>query len=323
MVTKGSVKGLADRKAIVFIAIIILFIGAVRAYALDSLPMDSTATAPPPLDEGYLSDNEYRDDSIHVVISEGEYNTVHYFCARVTINHASQLRTVPARQVRQADAVFSAWDKNEARAGAMAKAVNAVVAINGDYYTAEKCHVVMRQCTQVRNIASGLFDVLVIDKNGDFDAVYNCTREDYAAYYEAHHDQMYQAFCFGPVLVLNGECVIDDSFRNGYMIADKLTQRVAICQIGPLDYMIIVCDGDAMFYTFGLTIKDFAELCASVGKSVSPEGFRMAYNLDGGNSATLVFKRKNEQGELVYSKLNMPERERDLADLICFVSLGE
>ena len=54
---------------------------------------------------------------------------------------------------------------------------------------------------------------------------------------------------------------------------------------------------------------------------MSPEGFKIAYNLDGGNSATLVFKRKNEEGQLVYQKLNMPERERGLADMICFVSL--
>lgn len=35
----------------------------------------------------------------------------------------------------------------------------------------------------------------------------------------------------------------------------------------------------------------------------------------------LVFKRRDENGNLTYQKLNVPERERDLADMICFVSL--
>ena len=295
----------------------------VFAAAAEGLPMDSTAIAPPPLDEGYISDTEYKDDSISVQIFDGEYEGVHYTCARVKISHPSQLRTVPARQVRKPDAMFSAWDTNEARGGAMAKAVNAVIGINGDFYTSEKCFVVMRQSTQVRNSANGLFDVLIIDKNGDFDAIYNCKRADYTAYYDEHHDDMYQAFCFGPVLVLDGESVIDESFRNGYMISDKLTQRVAIAQIDTLDYMIIVCDGDAIFYTFGLDVRSFAALCEELGKAAAPGGFKMAYNLDGGNSATLVFRQRNAKGELVFNKLNMPERERDLADMICFVSLGK
>lgn len=293
----------------------------VCAESYPPLNMDGPDMAPAPKDACYISPNEYVDDSIQVTITEGEEDGVHYTCARVKIQHPSQLRAVPAQQVYTPAAQFTAYNTTTARGGQIAQASNAVVAINGDFFNAEKCHVVMRHGVQVRNHASGLFDVLVIDREGNFDAILNCSRQGYIDYYDAHADSMYHAFCFGPVLVKDGACVIDGSFKNSHMISDKKTQRVAIAQIGELEYMIITCDGDALTYTFGMTVQEFARLCEKIGREVQPDGFRMAYNLDGGNSASLFFKRPDEGGKLTYQKLNMPERERDLADMICFVSL--
>lgn len=295
------------------------FTGLAEGFA--PLPMNGPSMAPAPKDENYLSCNEYKDDSIHVTITEGDYNYVHYTCARIRLQHPSQLQAVPANRFYQPDAVFSAMSTAAARGWQIAQASNAVIAINGDFYTNDKCHVVMRQGIQVRNNADGTFDVLIIDRKGNFHAIPNCTRQDYLEYYDAHQDNMYQAFCFGPVLVQDGKSAVMDSFYNHHMISNKKTQRVAICQLNELDYMIVVCDGDAISYTFGLDLIDFAKLCEEIGYSVQPEGFRMAYNLDGGNSASLFFKRPNEKQQLVYQKLNMPERERDLADMICFVTL--
>lgn len=311
-------------KKALFPLLLLMLLGCtlVSAEAFPPLPMDGPAIGPVPRDECYLSPNEYADESIRVTISEGDYNGVHYTCARVKLQHPSQLRAVPASQVQDPSATFNAWSTTTARGAQIAQASNAVVAINGDFYiSADRCHVVMRQGIQVRNNGKGVFDVLVIDREGDFHAIPTCTRQDYLDYYDAHQAEMYQAFCFGPVLVMDGKNALGGHYNNGHMIAEKKTQRVAIAQIGDLDYMIIVCDGDALTYTFGLTIDEFADLCEQIGLSVQPEGFRMAFNLDGGNSASLVFKRPDENGNLTYQKLNMPERERDLADMICFVSL--
>lgn len=285
--------------------------------------MEGAALAPRPQDACYLSDKEYKDDSIHVRLFDGDYMGVHYSGTHIKISHPSQLRAIPAHQVNQPDAVFSAWSNTEARCHQIANAANAVVGINGDFYTnGDQCTVVMRQCIQVRNQANGMFDILVIDKNGDFDIIPSCTQADYVKYYEAHAPQMYQAFCFGPMLVKDGENALKEDYNSPYMMARKKTQRVAIAQLDELEYAIITNDGDAQFYTEGLSVYDFASLCENVGYALKPEGgFKIAYNLDGGNSASLVFKQKDDNGNLIYKKLNMPERERDLADMICFVTL--
>ena len=293
------------------------------AEGLQPLDMDSTAIAPAPKDECYLSDNEYKDESIHVTIEEGDYLDVHYFVARIRIAHPSQLRTTPGYQTFNPAGDFTSGSANEPLGRDMASVANAVVAINGDYYTKQAtCHICLRQGAQVRNIAHGR-DALAVNRDGDFFLLPKFTKDDYKAYYAEHGKELYQVFCFGPALVADGQCLIPEGYQdpNAEIISMRMTQRVAIAQIGPLDYAVIVCDGDALFYTYGMTLDVFAKLCEEVGKQLSPDGFKVAYNLDGGNSATLVFKRKNEEGELVYQKLNMPERERGLADMICFVTL--
>lgn len=313
---------LKSRLSALLAAVLLLSSSAACAEGFTPLDMNSTAIAPAPKDECYLSDNEYKDDSIHVEISEGEYDGVHYTVAHVTISDPSQLRTIPAAQVNNPGAGFSAWSSNVAPAARMAQAANAVVAINGDFISiSDMCQIALRQGQQIRNLGNGSFDVLVVDRNGDFTILPSCTKQDYAAYYETNADSLYQVFCFGPALVMDGKSAVPENYRNGYIISAKQTQRVAVAQIGPLEYAIITCDGDAMFYKFGLTLYSFSLLCEEIGTQFSPEGFKVAYNFDGGNSATLVFKRRDENGTLAYRKLNMPERERDLADMICFVSL--
>ena len=293
-------------------------------HRLDSLPMDSTAIAPVPMDDYYLSDRDYEDSTISVHITEGTYERVHYMCARVKISHPSQLRTTPARQVNYPDAVFSAWDTSCAECIDMAAAVHAVVAINGDFCTdPDRCCVMMRQGLQLRNMCNGRFDVLVIDNDGKLDCLQNCYTQDYKNYYEEHNGEIYQAFCFGPCLVKNNAVIVEDKKNsNSYTLYDVPTQRMAIAQVGNLDYLLITCDGDARLNKTGLTIAQFADLCLQLSREANPvTGARIVYNLDGGNSSSLVFKTRDNGGRLSYAKLNMPKLSRPLADMICFVTL--
>ena len=288
------------------------------------LPLNKFVAGPKLKSANFDKNNKsYDDGTISVKIESGKYLGVHYITARVKISHASQLRAVSAQQVRNPSSSFLGGDTSSTATGMqICKAVNAVIGMNGDYcITDDKCQVMMRQCQQIRNRADGRFDVLIIDKNGDFSAIRNCTANDYKKYYNQHKSEMYNVFCFGPVLVKNGRTTIGEKYQNRDIIAREKTQRAAIAQIGPLEYMLIVSDGDSVGLTEGLTLMEFSKLCAKLGREAVEGGFKLAFNLDGGNSSALIYKTWRG-GKLNYAKLNMPNIGRPLSDMICFFSLG-
>ena len=309
---------------VTLLVLLVLFVaGAAAAQGLAPLPMDTYEGGPVPGDAAYLSDTEYQDASITVRIFEDRYADTDYTYAYVKISHPSQLRTAPAALVNSPRATFRVT--STARGRLVARAVNAVIALNGDYYTKpDKCQVVMRQTQQVRNSANGYMDVLVIDKNGDFDYIQKCTKEMYNQYYEAHSQDMYQVFCFGPVLAVDGKAIIGSDYQNNHVGAQNSTQRSAIAQLGALEYLLVTTEGPQSSGSKGMTIPELAALCQELGLRFSETGCRVAFNLDGGNSATMAFKQASpETGKLTYTKVNSPEIERFLGDIIYFATLVE
>lgn len=297
------------------------------AETLEPLPMDTLDIGPRPKDDHYSSDLDYKDrnyssetayedESISVKLYRGRYADSDYVYAHVKISHPSQLRTA------------SAVKKNfhysgTAKAKYIARDANAVVAINGDFYTQkDACQIVLRQGKQYRNVAEGLRDILIIDKNGDLSYMNQVWKKEYNTYYEEHKDEMYQVLCFGPVLVENGVSVITEEYHNGSIGSGNMAQRSAIAQIGPLEYALITSWGPQSKGNKGMTIYEFAQVCELIGKELSEDGFKLAYNLDGGNSAALVFKKRNENNQLEYTKVNSPDvPERTISDIIYFATL--
>lgn len=310
----------------------VLMMSCAAAEPLEPLPMDDLSYGPEPKNECYLSDNEYVDESISVKIYEGRYADTDYVYAHVKISHPSQLRTAPAgiykdgkgegRSVRR-NQNYSFHQSSTQRGRLIANAANAVISINGDYFTKSECKVVLRMGTQYRNRADGLRDLLIIDKQGNLSYLNAPTRADYTAYYEANKDNMYQVFCFGPVLVENGVSVLPMDYQNGYIGAQKAAQRTALCQLGELEYMLVTSYGNQTEGNKGLTIPEFAKVCEIAGRELNPEnGCLLAFNLDGGNSTTMNFKRMDPAlGTLTYVKVNCPEIERFLSDIIYFATL--
>lgn len=304
-------------KRTLIVALLCIFCAAACAETLEPLDMDSCECGPAPKDACYLSDTEYEDESISVKLYYGKYGKTDYVYAHVKISDPSQLRTASA------NGRFMNNYGGELRGSQIAGNVNAVVAINGDYFTKpDKCQVVMRQGKQIRNKADGTKDLLLIDRQGNFSVLSQCTAAAYKAYLQEHQSEMYNVFCFGPVLVQNGESVIPADYKNGYIGAENETQRAAIAQLGPLEYMLIACSGPQSGQGVGLKIVDFAALCEMVGKQLNENGCKLAYNLDGGNSAEFIFKAPNKKGVLKYAKVNSPEiGERFLSDIIYFATL--
>ena len=254
-----------------------MMLPAALAEGFVTLPMDQVSVGQPPKDANYISDYEYVDESISVKIYEGRYADTDYMYAHVKISHPSQLRTAPA-DVKATNKKVTFRSSATARGRLVAKEANAVIAMNGDYYTKDECKVVLRMGTQYRNNADGLRDLLIIDKNGDFSYLNAPTKADYAAYYEANQTNLYQVFCFGPVLVENGELYADNSYILGEV--NKQYSRAALCQMDNLHYVLVNSNAEGG-YVEGQTIKSFA-------KHLQEMGIKRAYALDGGQTTVIA-----------------------------------
>ena len=263
-----------------------------------TLPIDLTGGRP--LSEsGYTGDTVYEDPSIRVSIETGREMDTDYWIADVYISDPSQLRTVAANSFKS---------EATARVDRLAKRVNAVLAFNGDYFCYTGSGFIVRQGVEYLRRLGGVRDVLLIDENGDFHTVKHARLDDVAM--EIDGKKVINAFYFGPILYDNGQLGTDfDDYEVSWVMSgDWCAQRVAICQAGPLHYKVIVTAGPFRGST-GMKMMEFARF-------VARQGVTCAYNLDGGNSATLFFHGQ---------KINDPDNPdlRDMSDIIYFASAWE
>lgn len=275
------------------------------------LPIDFTGGSVP-LESGYLDDYTYEDPTISVHISykdvRKEYDPAYtdsapgylakkdigVFVVDVRLGDASQLRTMANKSFNKnsADSIL-----------AIAGRVNPVVATNGDFVTRRQEGLVIRQGTTYKDKLRGVLDVLAIDEDGDFHVFYKPGKGEVSE--TVNGKKVLNTFYFGPILVDHGE--IPEKFTTfRFLEPDKYYCRVAICQVGPLHYKMILTTMQETASTTGLPLKVFAQICRD-------EGAQFAYNLDGGNSASLVFR-----GELINS--SNKKEPRDVPDIIYFAS---
>lgn len=265
------------------------------------LPIDFSGGFPP-LADGYDGDYFYEDPTIRVSIEYKETKeymegyrgrNMGYWVVDVQVGDASQLRTAAAE---------SFTTETTLPVSDIANRVNAVVAINGDYFARHKEGYAIRQGSLIRDKLKGNRDALLIDEDGDFH-VYHLPKKGTLAD-TVDGKKVVNAFYFGPILVENGE--VPKKLPNfTFLKPDKYYARLAICQIDKLHYKLILTTME-QDYTLGIRLKDFAKLCQA-------EGAQIAYNLDGGLSTTLFFnnKRINEQ-----NKVNF----RSIPDIVYFAS---
>ena len=276
---------------------------------VEPLPWDAKTPGNPPKEEGYLSDTEYQDESIHAVVSTMTYKDVLCHIIDVTIADPTQIRTAVSND--------NVKDFTYVKGEAMAKHVNAVAAVNGDFFKYHfKDSYVWRQGEffyDIRNDikygfnkpAEYLRDVLIIDDQGDFWTVKTATNEKIEAFLAEEFPEdrrVINAFTFGPVLVENGE-------PQPYTIIEfqpkSKMQRVAIVQVDTLTYAIVECDGMSDG-TYGLTMAEFAEFIAELYPTC-----RVAFNLDGGGSTHVIFRNERIQNT---------SGIRNISDIIYFAS---
>jgi len=252
--------------------------------------LKKTPFAPDPA--AYLPDRSgYLDPSLSVrVETMRAYNTTIQL-TWVTILHPSQLRTELCKPYPS---------KAVARADVLAKRVNAVLAINGDYFMYHNQGYIARNGRVYREHFSQGYDTLVINDQGDFTIVQDITAEKI----NAVEGKIIHAFTFGPGLVVDGQKA--EHFTLKFSSPTKKTQRIALCQMDKLSYLIVATEGPENKGSEGLTMKDFAQLCSDLGA-------KNAYNLDGGSSSSVVLGGKKINA-LSTGKI------RSIGDIIYFVT---
>lgn len=269
-------------------------------------------------EEGNPDPVGYEDPTLSIHISRGFFNETSYVVARVKVASVTQFRSVFSGR-------FGSEYANVAPT--IAKSVNAVFAVNGDYYTGKSGNgYVTRQGHQYRKACRNRwYDVLVMDYKGDLHILQTPDDNELNALIdtldEAGTDipgefaekKVYQSFTFGPGLVIDG--VQQKGFTDKKMGSEVRAQRMAIAQVGPLEYLFIASSGPddkKVDGSTGLTLDEFSDLVYSF------EGITNAYNLDGGSSSTMVFRTSEKK----FAKINATKasKTRPLVDIIYFAS---
>lgn len=242
----------------------------------------------------------YESDTIQITIDRWCYafnrTSLRFFVANIYVNDPAQLQTAFAGEQYSKD--------NAEATSAIAERHDAVLAVNGDYYNyKDKNGLIIRNGVLYRDAASTR-DQLLVMSDGTFVALPSGT-------YTAGEGQKYidegvvQSFSFGPLLVNDGQAV---ELPSKYIISTKDTirePRTAIGQVDANHYVVIVADGRRDGWSDkGMTLQELQQVFVE-------QGCKVAYNLDGGGSATIVMgaERVNKTSG---------SRERNVSDIVYF-----
>ena len=242
--------------------------------------------------DAYLPDETgYLDDSLSIRIEEFRAYDTTCLAAWIQVASPTQLRTELNKPYPS---------KSTAKASVIAKRVNAVLAINGDYFVYHNQGFIVRNGEVLREKFNEDYDTLIIDDKGDFTIIPSTTEEEIRAF----TGNIVQAFTFGPGLVIDG--VKTTEFPLKANTPNKETQRIAIAQMGPLSYLVVTTEGPENPGSTGLTLPEFAQVLYDLGA-------QNAYNLDGGGSSTMYFN-----GEVVNNPTTNGRsiKERSVSDIV-------
>ena len=263
--------------------------------AVYTLPLDFSVP-PAPKAENF-TENSYADETIRVTMENREEDGVIWHLAFVRIASATQLRTATAGKLTSSKV---------ASVSAMARNNHAIVAINGDNFADDpgKTTFEYRMTQKIRAKTNKKKDMLIIDENADFHLVRAAEKKEQSDALEkiASEHTIVNAFTFGPALVIDGE-EQQISSNYGYNPNGK-EPRAALGQTGSLSYVLVIAEGRGE--SSGLSQQGLAHFMAELGCV-------QAFNLDGGNSAEMVF------GDQIYKGMPGGD-ERGLSDIIYFAT---
>ena len=218
-----------------------------------------------------------------------------YHVAYVRIATPSQLRTAVA------------GGKRTYKTSMFAQSVNAVLALNGDFFTDTKAGYIVRQGETFRQKTSKNMDMLFIDELGDFHILLRGKDEQAEGIKKLTSEHtLVNGFFFGPALVVDG--AVQEIPEKYQFNPFRPNPRMAIGQLSSLCYAVVAVDG-RLDDSPGVTLPQLAAFMGEIG-------CQQAYNLDGGNSSTLVL------GDRILNTIS-GGGERSVSDIIYFASAAD
>jgi exopolysaccharide biosynthesis protein len=263
------------------------------ATSMDTSQLNSSQVSTASADlssEGTATSTGFESDDVTITLTTGRTSETDYYLADIEVSSVAYLKCALAQ---------GTYGRNiKQTTSEMAEENNAILAINGDYYGWRDDGFVVRNGVLYRDTPSSGTDCLVIGSDGSM----YVADEDATDAQTLVDDGAWQVLSFGPVLVEDGEVVVDAS--------DEVSQskssnpRTAIAMVEPLHYLFMVSDGRTSA-SAGLTLQELAEVLVDAGATI-------AYNLDGGGSSTMWFN-----GEVVNNPTDgNTVGERSVSDIV-------
>lgn len=214
-----------------------------------------------------VTDSSYEDDDISISITTGVTSSTTYYLADIQLSSVEYLKCALAN---------GTYGRNiKQKTSEMAEENDAILAINGDYYGWRDAGYVIRNGVLYRDTADGDTDCLVVSADG---TLYSESEASVSAQ-DLLDNGAWQVLSFGPVLVEDGEVLVD---QNDEVSQSKTSNpRTAVGMVEPLHYLFVVADGRTS-ESAGLSLYELANLFVDNGAT-------FAYNLDGGGSSTMWF----------------------------------
>ena len=234
----------------------------------------------------------YEDDTKVIAIETYERNSTQIHVATVTIKGDASIKTALADET---------YGRNvKAKTSTTAQSVNAVLAVNGDYYGARDAGYVIRNGQLLRSDSQDANqEDLVIYQDGSFEII----REGDITAQELLNKGAVQVLSFGPALIENSQVAVDSADEVGKAMASN--PRTAIGIIDDKHYVLVVSDGRTN-ESKGLSLKELADFMKELKVTT-------AYNLDGGGSSTMYFN-----GQIINKPTTNGHNieEREVSDIV-------
>ncbi len=234
----------------------------------------------------------YEDETIWVKCWKEKIGSEIYCFAEVEIAHPSQFKRKLAGNVisnKSLDYPLNLFNE-----------VNAVVGMNADYCAYRNYGTVIHYGKTLRKTSSDILELMIYDSDGNLSSM---TESEFVASDLYGSDDVLFTFAFGPTLVDNYQVVDSDKLSDYPLgIVDQNCPRAVIGQFGYENHYLLC----AAHYDPGVTATKMAQI-------MQEKGVRFAYNMDGGQTATLMFNGS------VFNEVSYGG-QREVSDILYFAT---